>query len=66
MKRKEESEKAGLNLNIRETKIRASGPITWWQIKGEKVEMANFLFLGYKITADGDHSQETKVPWKKS
>jgi len=46
MKRKEESEKAGLNLNIRETKIRASGPITWWQIKGEKVENGKFSFLG--------------------
>ena len=52
---KEESEKAGLKLNIRKTKIVASGPITSWQIDGEKVEIvADFLFLGSKITVDGD------------
>ena len=55
MKVKEGSEKAGLKLNIRETKIRASGPITSWQIDGETVEtVTDFIFLGFKITADGD------------
>ena len=59
MKRKEESEKAGLNLNIRETKIRASGPITSWQIDGETVKtVSDFIFGGSKITAGGDCSHE--------
>ena len=58
---KEESEKVGLKLNIQETKITASGPITSWQIDGETVEtVANFIFLGSKITADGDCSHEIK------
>ena len=61
MKVKEESEKAGLKLNIQKTKIMASGPITSWQIDGEKMEtVTNFIFLGSKITADGDCSQEIK------
>ena len=61
MKVKEESEKVGLKLNIQKTKIMASGPITSWQIDGETVEtMADFLFLGSKITADGDFSHEIK------
>ena len=61
MKVKEESEKVGLKLNIHKTKIMASGPITSWQIDGEKVEpMADFIFLGSKITADGDCSLEIK------
>ena len=52
---KEESEKAGLKLNIQKTKIRASNPITSWQMEGEKMEtVANFIFLGFTITADGD------------
>ena len=56
---KEESEKVGLNLNIQKTKIMASGPITSWQIDGETVEtVAKFIFLGSKITADGDCSHE--------
>ena len=59
MKVKEESEKAGLKLNIQKTKIRASGPITSWQIAGETVEI-DFIFLGSKITADGDCSHEIK------
>ena len=58
MKVKVESEKVGLNLNIQKTKIMASSPITSWQIDGETV--ANFIFLGSKITADGDCSQEIK------
>ena len=58
MKVKEESEKIGLKLNIQKTKIMVSGPITSWQIDGETV--ANFIFLGSKITADGDCSQEIK------
>ena len=58
MKGKEESEKAGLKLNIQKTKIMASGPITSWQIDGETV--ADFIFLGSKITADGDCSHEIK------
>ena len=58
MKVKEESEKFGLKLNIQKTKIMASGPITSWQIDGETV--ANFIFLGSKITADGDYSHEIK------
>ena len=61
MKVKEESEKVGLNLNIQKTKIMASGPITLWQIDGETVEtVTDFIFLGSKITADGDCSYETK------
>ena len=58
MKFKEESEKAGLKLNAQKTKIMASGPITSWQINGETV--ADFLFGGSKITADGDCSHEIK------
>ena len=59
MKVKEESEKAGFNLNIQNTKIMASGPITSWQIDGERMEtVTDFIFLGSKITADGDFSHE--------
>ena len=59
MKVKEESEKAGLKLNIQKTKIMASGPITSWQIDGEKAEtVTDFIFLGSKITADGEYSHE--------
>ena len=58
---KEESEKAGLKLNIQKTKIMASGPITSWQIDGETVEtVTDFIFLGSKIAADGDCSHEIK------
>ena len=61
MKVKEESEKAGLQLNIQKTKIMASGPITSWQVEGEKVEAAcQTIFLGSKITADADCSHEIK------
>ena len=61
MKVKEESEKVGLKLNIQKTKIMASGPITSWQIDGETVEtVKDFIFLGSKITADGDYSHEIK------
>ena len=61
MKVKEESEKVGLKLNIQKTKIMASSPITSWQIGGETVEtVADFIFLGSKITADGDYSHEIK------
>ena len=61
MKVKEESEKVGLKLNIQKTKIMASGPITSWQIDGEKMEtVRDFIFLGSKITADGHHSHEIK------
>ena len=61
MKVKEESEKVGLKLNIQKTKIMASGPITSWEIDGATVEtMADFIFLGSKITADGDCSHEIK------
>ena len=61
MKVKVESEKVGLKLNIQKTKIMASSPITSWQIDGETVEtMADFIFLGSKITADGDCSHEIK------
>ncbi|KAJ1079402.1 hypothetical protein K5549_021633, partial [Capra hircus] len=61
MKVKEESEKVGLKLNIQKTKIVASGPITSWEIDGETVEtVADFIFLGSKITADGDCSHEIK------
>ena len=61
MKVKEESEKAGLKLNIQKTKIMASSPLTSWQIDGETVEpVIGFIFLGSKITADGDCSHEIK------
>ena len=61
MKVKEESEKVGLKLNTQKTKIMASGPITSWEIDGEKVEIvSDFIFLGSKITADGDCSHEIK------
>ena len=63
MKVKEESEKIGLKLKIQKTKIMASGPITSWQVDGETVEtVADFTFLGSKITADGDCSHEIKRP----
>ena len=63
----EESKKAGLKFNIQKTKIMASGPITSWQIDGETMEtVTDFIFLGSKITADGDCSHEIKTPWKKS
>ena len=61
MKMKEESEKAGLKLNIQKTKIMAFGPITSWQIDGETMEtVTDFIFLGSKITADGNCSHEIK------
>ena len=61
MKVKEESEKVGLKFNIQKTKIMASGPITSWEIDGETMEtVADFIFLGSKITADGDCSHEIK------
>ena len=61
MNMKDESEKVGLKLNIQKMKIMASSPITSWQIDGEKVEIvADFIFLGSKITADGDHTHEIK------
>ena len=61
MKVKEESEKVGLRLNIQKTKIMASGPIISWQMDGETVEtVLDFIFLGSKITADGDRSNEIK------
>ena len=61
MKVKEESEKVGLKLNIEKSKILASGPITSWQVDGETMEtVTDFIFLGSKITADGDCSHETK------
>ena len=69
MKVKEESVKTGLKLNIKKTKIMASGFITSWQIDGETVKtVRDFIFLGSKITADGDCSHEIKMPapWKKS
>ena len=72
MKVKEESEKVGLKLNIQKTKIMASGPITSWEIVGERVEtvetVSDFIFLGSKITADGECSHEIKrcTPWKES
>ena len=65
MKVKEESEKAGLKLNIQEMKIMASGPITSWQIDGETVEtVSDFIFVSFKITADGDcsHEIERRLP----
>ena len=61
LKMKEEIEKAGLKLNIQKTKAMASGPITSWQIDGETIEtVTDFIFLGSKITADGDCSHEIK------
>ena len=61
MKVKEESDKVGLKFNIQKTKIKASGPITSWEIDGETVEtVSDFIFLGSKITADGDCSHEIK------
>ena len=66
---KEENEKTGSKLNIQKTKIMASSPIISWQIEGEKVERVTaFIFLGSKITADGDcdHEIKTLAPWKKS
>ena len=61
MKVKVESEKVGLKLNIQKTKMMASGPITSWEIDGETVEtVADFIFMGSKITADGDRSHEIK------
>ena len=61
MKLKEESKKVGLKLNIQKTKIMASGPITSWEIDGETVEtVSDFIFVGSKITADGDCSHEIK------
>ena len=68
-KGKEESEKAGLKLNIQKMKIMASSPITSWQIDGKTMEtVTDFIFLGSKITVDGDCSHEIKIlaPWKKS
>ena len=65
MKVKEESEEVGLKLNIQKTKIMASGPITSWQIDGETMEtVTGFIFLGSKITADGDcsHEIERRLP----
>ena len=69
MKVKEKSEKVGLKLNIQKTKIMASSPIISWEIDGETVEtVSDFIFLGSKITADGDCSHEIKTltPWKES
>ena len=61
MKVKEESEKVGLKLNIQKTKIMAYGPITSWQTDGETVEtVTDFIFWGFKITANGDYSHEIK------
>ena len=61
MKVKEENEKVGLKLNIQKTKIMVSGPITSWEIDGETVEtVSDFIFGGFKITADGDFSHEIK------
>ena len=61
MKVKEESEKVGLKFNVQKTKIMASGPITSWEIYGETVEtVSDFIFLGSKITADGDCSHKIK------
>ena len=63
MKVKEESEKAGLKVSIQKTEIIISGPITLWQINAEKVvTVTNFIFLVFKITADGDYSHEIKIP----
>ena len=68
MRVKQESEKAEIKLNIQKTKIMESGPITSWQVEGEKVEaVTDFIFLGFRITVDGDCSHEIKktlAPWK--
>ena len=62
MKVKEESEKAGLKLNIKKSKVMAFGPITSWQIDGETMQtVTDFIFLGFRITADGDCSHEIKI-----
>ena len=69
MKVKKESENFGLKLNIQKTKTMASGPIPVWQMDGETMEtVTDFIFLGSKITSDGDYSHEIKMlaPWKKS
>jgi len=69
MKVKEKNEKAGLKLNRQKTNIMASGPITSWQIEGDKMEtVSNFIFLGSQINANSDRSHEIKTldPWKKS
>ena len=69
MKMKEETEKVGLKLNIQKTKIMASGPIASWKIDGKTVEtVSDFIFLGSKITADGDcsHGIKRRFPWKES
>ena len=69
LKVKEESEKAGLKLSIEKTKIMASCPITSWQVDGETIEtVTDFIFLGFKITADGNCGHEIKrhTPWEKS
>ena len=69
MRVKDKSEKVGLKLSIQKTNIIASGPITSWQIDGKTMEtVTDFIFLGSKITADGDCSHEIKIlaPWKKS
>ena len=67
MKVKKESEKAGLKLNIQKTKILASSPITLWQIDGETMEtVTDLMFLGSKISVDGDCSQKRLASWKKS
>ena len=69
MKVKEESEKAGVKLNIQKTKVMASDPITSWQIDGETMEtVTNFIFGGYRVTADGycSHEIKTLAPWRKS
>ena len=69
LKVKEESERAGLKLNIQKMKIMASSPITWWQIDGENVEtVSDFIFLASEINADGDCSREIKTvaSWKSS
>ena len=60
MKVKEESEKVGLKLNIQKMKIMASGPITSWEIMGKQCKLSDFIFLGSKITTDGDCSHEIK------
>ena len=69
MKVKEESEKVGLKLSIQNTKIMVSSPITSWQIDWETMETRDFIFLGFRIPANGDCSHEIKrwlAPWKKS
>ena len=69
MKMKEETEKAGLKLNIQKPKIMVSGPITSWKIDGETMEtVTDFIFISFKITVDGDCSHEIKTlaPWEKS